>query len=221
MKRMVFVAGIVAISAFAASIAAAGEPVAMNNDYSVDVDIMPKYVMPYAGDCSGGGYAGVVIHENATVAIADVECPQTYGVGAQGPQLMITTPGPVSRSIPITVALNTAYHLRILVKGTNLYVTMPGLGDLNWEGAPIKPNPTEWPKSVLYRYLAEFTAYTVVRLDEQGQPIPNVPPKPEAAPAQKPRFSAPTAPLPPPPPPATAPSPASDWMPPPPPPPGQ
>ena len=39
--------------------ALAGEPITMNNDYSVDIDITPRHVMPYAGDCSGGGYAGV------------------------------------------------------------------------------------------------------------------------------------------------------------------
>ncbi|MBI5527962.1 MAG: hypothetical protein HY897_16650 [Deltaproteobacteria bacterium] len=158
----------------------------INTDYSVDVDITPKHVMQYSGDCSGGGYAGITVHENATVAVADVECPQTFGVTAQGMQIMITTPGPVARSVPVTLALDTRYHLRILVRGGSIFVSIPGVAEINWENAPIKPNPTEWPKSVLYHALAEFNGWTVTLLDQNGQPIPMRPGAQPGAPATPP-----------------------------------
>lgn len=197
--------GLVGAAVLLAAMAGMAHAQQVNTDYAVDVDITPKHVMPYSGDCSGGGYAGITVHENATVAIADVECPQTFGVTAQGMQLMITTPGPVARSVPLTIALNTRYHLRILVRGGNIFVAIPGVGELNWENAPIKPNPTEWPKSVLYHALAEFTTYTVTLLDERGQPIPNRPAAQPGAPAPA-AAPMPSAVPPPPPPPPAAPA---------------
>jgi hypothetical protein len=185
----------------------------MITDYSVDFDLTPRHLMPYKGDCSGGGHAGVMIRETALVALADVECPQNYGVPAKGQQLLIMFPDKSARSIPVSIAIGTTYHVRVIVTGQTLNVSVQGLGDLSWENAPMKANPTAYPKTVLQKMLAEVTGFKVAWIQPQKQPAPGqetpaVQPAPTTA---QPAVIAPKPAAPPPPvdkPPAPAPAPA-------------
>ncbi|MFA6035080.1 MAG: hypothetical protein WC889_19430, partial [Myxococcota bacterium] len=146
----------------------------ITGDITIDFDITPRHVMAYTGECTGGGMAGVVVRDGFKVALADVECPDKIGAAIKGPQLIIIAPDSTSRSIPSAFAVNTQYHVRVAVIGQNIYAAIPGVAELAWENAPVKANPTAWPKTFLKGILAEVTAFTVASVGAKpaAAPVP-------------------------------------------------
>ena len=170
----------------------------ITGDITVDFDITPRHVMAYSGDCSGGGMAGVVVRNDFRVAVADVECPDKTGAAIKGPQLIIIAPDSTSRSIPAPLVINTLYHVRIAIIGQNIYAAIPGVAELAWENAPMKANPTAWPKTFLKGILAEVTSFTVAVVSPKPAaaltPPPPPAPPPQSTQAVTPAPAQPAAP---------------------------
>ena len=150
-------------------------------DYSVDYDFTLHYVGPYKGDCANSR-AGVVVRGDFFIGVADLECPQNNGLMEKGQQLLIIGPDSQSRSVPAKIALGTAYHLRVISIGKSIRVSIPGVAELAWDNAPVKPGPSLYPKTESKNIVFEVLNFTVAKIKPAPQPATQgVTPAPSAA----------------------------------------